>query len=172
MRWKKGTLVSMGLGLVLVGCAAGEGPRSGDDVYRDVEQQLADAADAQADLLDCHDAFVECIDGGAGDIDGCTDELEACIGGELPEVPDVPDLPDVPDIPDLPDLPDLEDFGVDCLDGLWDCLDGGGDPGDCEAEAEACVDDEVDAACSEAYDWCVDAGAPPFVCDAIQGECG
>lgn len=170
--------VTMWMVAVALGLTACGADNPDDDGFRDAEQLVEEAAQTQQELQDavtqCQEDFEGCVNGG-GDFVDCADDLHLCLT-ELPDVdvPDIPDIPipDPPDIPDIPDLPDLGDgFGADCLDGLRQCLDGGGDPATCADEANVCFEDGLADVCDQAHQACLDAGAPVHLCDSITANC-
>jgi len=162
---------------LLGGCDA---TSEGDDgELRQVEQQIQAASEAETFLIegleDCESDYGACILDNLDDPSACDEILDGCIG-DVPGLEDLPDTPDLPDSPDLPDLPDLPEISVDgfgdaCVDELWTCIDGGGDPIGCSDDAQLCITDALGGVCDEAYDACIDAGAGAAACDAIVASC-
>lgn len=151
--------VAMGL---FAGCDA---ERDDDGELRQIEQQLEDVAEAQAnitgDIEACANDYATCLEETLGDLDACSPAFDECFA-DLPGAVE----PEVPEIPEIP-----EDFGGACVDDLWTCIDGGGDPITCAAEAEGCIEGEVTGICDAAYDACIAAGAGASTCDIITASC-
>lgn len=154
-------------------------------------QQVA----VQSAVQSCQDGFEECID--VSDAKTCKDEFQECLdgeeedgtgstGGEEPGETGAPSEPedtsgtDTGDAADT-DLPDNDadddqvpvdagDFEV-CVDGVTDCVAGGGEPQQCVDAALACIQETFSKLCEEAEQDCLDAGAPAEICEGLSDKC-